>query len=148
MLYDGANLLGVLGIARDGVEIDHRIVGFAGANPLVHRPAQCFAFLGVIGRARIGRQRGADRLDAVHVRALDDLLMRGDQILGRHRIGRGRPRADPDIVDALHHDDPFHAGLAEHVAVEAGQRGNPGAIAQQAVSRNALIDDRQIRRGS
>src|SRR5580692_2229579 len=48
----GADLLRILRIARSGVKIDHRIVSFAVADPIVEGRTNRLAFVAVISRAR------------------------------------------------------------------------------------------------
>ena len=49
-----------------------------------------------------------------------------------------------DVVDALHDDEVLHAGLAEDVAVEAGERAGASDVVQYAVAADAFVDDGEV----
>ena len=51
-----------------------------------------------------------------------------------------------DIVDAFEHHHPFHAGLAQHIAIEAGQRAGSGHVAQNPVAANPHVDHGDVGR--
>ena len=69
-----------LGIADGGVEIEHGVVGVAGADPFVERLTLGFAFGCPVGCALERRERRAVDLDVVGVRPLDQLPVCRDQI--------------------------------------------------------------------
>src|ERR1700722_16757627 len=77
-----ANFLRVARVARRRFEIHHRVERAAGSYPGIQRPADRFAILSGVSGAAIRRQRAADRLDAVRVRLVDDLLVRANQLIG------------------------------------------------------------------
>ena len=70
-------------IARGLVEVDHGVVGLARADPLVERLTFGLAFGRPVRRALERRQRRAVHLQSARLRALDQLLVSGDQILPR-----------------------------------------------------------------
>ena len=67
-------LLRFVRIARGGVEVDHRVVGLAGPDPLIDRLALRLAYLGVIRRAIERCQRGTVDLQPFRVSLIDKLL--------------------------------------------------------------------------
>src|SRR5262245_56115605 len=105
-------------IADHRVEIDHAVVGLAGANPRVHRLPFGFAFGSVVRRTLERGQRRTDDLQAADMCALDYLLMPGDQISS---AWRRRLTGLSDVVDAFEHDDITNARLRQHVAIEPGE---------------------------
>ena len=82
------------------------------------------------------------------VRAFDELLLRADQLIKRNGVlcGCTRTSSLPDIVDAFHQGHPLHAGLCQHIAIEASQSVAAGAIAQETIPGNPLIYDRNLGR--
>ncbi len=76
------------------------------------------------------------------VRAFDELLQRRDQIVGGDRIGG---RTQPDVIDAFENHEPLDARLRQHIAIEAGQRVDARAVAQKAITRDALVQHGDVR---
>ncbi len=79
------------------------------------------------------------------MRALDELAMRGNQVVrARHRC----VAADADVVDALEDDDVLRAWLDQDVAIETRQRADAGTVAQDAVAGDAFVQHghRNLRR--
>ena len=83
---------GLAGSRASGVEVDHAVEGAAGADPLVDRLPLRLLGLAVVAVERLAvervlerRQRGADDPHALGVRAGDQLLVAGDDVLGRGR---------------------------------------------------------------
>ena len=54
------------------------------------------------------------------------------------------PRAD--VVDPFEHDQPLHAGLREHVAIEAREGVRSKAAAEEAIAAETVIEDGHIPR--
>ncbi len=82
------------------------------------------------------------------VGALDELAQAEDDVGGADDVvalGGVRVGGVANVVDALHNDEVLHSGLAEHVAVEAGECAGAGVIVQDAIAANSLIDDAQVR---
>ena len=132
--------LRICGIACDGVVVRDCIERAAGANPSIHGLTSFFTFLAVIGRAFIRCQRVADDFDSVRVRPLDHLFGRGDQLVGCDCSARCiRSRGLADIVDAFHDEEPSHAGLAQHITIEARQSIHTCAVHKNAISRDPFV---------
>jgi hypothetical protein len=92
-------LLRIARIARGLVEIDDAIVGVAGPNPLVECLALRLADVGVVRRAPERRQSPSHNLESAGVRARDQLLVRGDEILGKGMRPRARQECRPRRAD-------------------------------------------------
>ena len=123
----GEQLVGVLGIADDGVKIDDCIKVAVGADPLIDGLAVGFTEWSgmIVAGADIRCDGGAIDPQAVGMGARDDLLISGKDALdeGGMRFGgdfwvNGQAA---EIVDALKDDDPSDAGGCEDVAIEASE---------------------------
>ena len=103
-------MLGLFGsrITGRGVEVEERVVRVAGPDPVVQRLTLGFALRREVVRAVEGRERRAEDLQATRMGAIDDLLVRRDQIV-RAR-GRLLARAT-DVVDAFQEDQMRDARL-------------------------------------
>ena len=88
-----------------------------------------------------GRQRCADDLDPAGVAAHRELLQPGDH-LRRGDFFLRFARTVPQIVGAEHDDRVRHAGLRQHVAVEAAQAAVAPDVVQDAVAAEPLVHHR------
>ncbi len=79
--------LRVVGIAGGGFEVDDRVEGTRGPDPLIDSRPDRFAVLASVARSFVRRQRAADDFDPMRVCAIDDLLKDPDQIVFRDRVG-------------------------------------------------------------
>ena len=136
----------MLRIAHALVEVDHRVERAAVPDPGIHRLAHGLA------RRRPGadqeglvlerRQRAAEDLDAARLRAQRHLLQAGDHLLGGDLL-LGLGPAVAQIVGAQQHDRMRHAGLRQHVAIEATQAAVAADVVQDAVAAEALVHHAQ-----
>jgi hypothetical protein len=66
------------------------------------------------------------------MRAIDDLFHGPDEIVRCHRICGRRvctsARRISDVVDTFEEHQPFHAGHAEHIAIEPCERIDAGTV--------------------
>jgi hypothetical protein len=78
--------------------------------------------------------------------AFDHLLHSTDQIVrGQNWTRRiASPPRQIHIVDAFQDHQPFHAGLAQYVAVKPRQRGNPRSVTKDPITRNAQVQHREV----
>ena len=96
-------------------------------------------------RADVGRERGAEDLDAVGVGAVDELGERHLELLGGDDVvGFVGVVGVADVVDAFEDDEVLHAALVEHVAVEAGERVGAGDVVQDAVAADAFVEHAEV----
>ena len=91
MIVVGSDVLGVLRVPGDGVEVDHAVKGSA-SDEAVDRLALRFFFLAVIAverhtveRILKRRERRADDAQVVVMRSGDQLLVPGNDVVGRGR---------------------------------------------------------------
>src|SRR5579859_7357711 len=101
----GTQPLGIIRIARGGLEIHYGVEGSAGADPSIERLPDRFSFLSCIIGALVRRQGAANRVYPMSMRPLDELLKCANQFVRRYWLGISAS----DIVDAFEHDDPLHA---------------------------------------
>src|SRR6185436_3668192 len=80
------------------------------------------------------------------MRALNDLLVAKDDLLGAHGLSFGV--RIPDVVDALEDDHMRDAGDGQHVAVKTGDETWTRAERQHAVSTDPGVDDAFQRLGA
>jgi hypothetical protein len=134
------------GILSDFVEVDDAVELGGDANPLVDGLAHGFAFGGLVFGSDEGGEGCADDLDAVGVGAFGQLAEAGDDIGGGDDIVRSFGVGGvADVVDALHDDEVFDAGLSDDVAVEAGKCAGAGGVVEDAVATDALVQDAEVR---
>src|SRR4051794_14273310 len=137
-------------IGNDAVEVDDRIEGAAGPDPVIDGEtphlfvSREIALVGPSGeRVLERRQRGANHLDRAYTSALDHLLVAGNNVVrGTNdavRLDRGAGPAD--IVDPEQDHDMRDGWLAQHVALESCKPAHTCAIAQQAIAADALVQD-------
>ena len=89
-----------------------------------------------------GSQGAPNHLDSVRVGALDHLLHSADQIVrgqGRTCCRCASPAREVHVVNAFQDHQPFHAWLAQHIAVETGQRGDSCAVTEDLIAGDAHI---------
>ena len=139
----GAELACIGGVLNDFVEVDNAIEGSGGADEGVEGLAHGFNLVGGVAE---GGEGAADYFDAVIVCAEDHLLHRADEVVGGDerevgRSGSGGASGPVHIVDALEDEEVFDSGLGDDVAVEAGECADACAVAEDAVSGDALVDD-------
>jgi len=130
-------LRGMGRIVRSSVHVDERVASaFIAAEKCVDPFARDFFLRRPIIGALKRRERGAQELHVVAVRIVDQLLDSSDQrFRGRWWLGRSK------IVDGIvGEDDPAHAGLREHIAVEARQGALACAGNQQTVPADSGIE--------
>ncbi len=146
----GEQLVGVLGVADYGVEIDDGVEVAGGANPVVDGLAVGFAQgagVIVVG-ADVGGDRRAVDAQAVGVGAGDQLLIGGEDAsdLGGVVGGRdfGEAGESAEIVDAFEDDDPLHGGGGEDIAIEAGEGVGTEAVGEQVIAADALVGDSDV----
>ena len=148
----GEQLIGMLGIADYGIEIDHRIEVAVGADPLIHGLAVRFAgWPGVIKTgANVRCDGGAIDQQSVGMGARDDLLIGGEDT--PHEGGMVFRRdfrmlgQAAEIVDAFEDNDPSHASRRQHIAIEASEGGWSQAVGQKVVAADTLIGDANVAR--
>ncbi len=159
-------------VAHHGVEIDDAIERVAVPDPSVDGLAHGLLFRGkrVLLRdaavsldafAFVRHDGGANDLDAMRVRARDELLIRPDHVVRR---GSQCRIIDPltidlhadrvQVVHTLHHDEIAHAAEREHVAIESGQRARIGicratidGTVHQRVPTDPRVRDREPKAG-
>src|SRR3989441_11432459 len=135
----------MVGIAQGLVEIDDRVEGVRLAQPLIDLLADRLA-LRIPGAGKEGlvlewRQRAADDPDPARLAAHGELLQPGDHLRGADFFFGLAPTI-PQIVGAQHDDGMGHAGLRQHVAVEAAQAAVAPDIVQDAVAAEPLVHHR------
>ena len=139
-----------LGIACDRVEVDHAVEPAARPDPGVDALAFFLGLRRVVELEPFERhERSAIDEDAVRVRALDDLFVREDDVVGRRRplaFGARNGRVT-NVVDPLENDQPLHVWLRQDVAVEAGKRIRAHAVAEEPISAKRQVEhgDRRVR---
>lgn len=134
-------------VGERAIEVDDRVVGTAGPDPVVDRVPDLLVVRGVVAElvALDGRERGADGAYAMLMRGPDQLEVGVDELLGRDR--RGLPAAEvrlsggADVVDPFQHDHRTDLRLAEDVAIEPVQ----SAIAEARRVRRQLGHGRRER---
>lgn len=132
-------------VGGDFVEVDDAVKLGGGADPLVDGLTHGFAFGGLVFGSDKGGEGCADDLDAVGVGAFGELAEAGDDIRGGDDIvGRFGVGSVADVVDALHDDEVFDAGLGDDVAVEAGERARAGGVVEDAVAADAFVEDGEV----
>lgn len=93
------------------------------------------------------QQRAADDLDAPAVCPADEVTFDLDQLLDGHvRVGLVGGQVDlavADVVETAQQHDRAHAGLVQHIALEAGPGAvaEPGRVVDQEVPADAGVED-------
>ena len=145
----GLDVAGLRRIDHGLVEVDDAVELAAVADELVDGQPDRLLLRRVVAlerRAGEGiaerRQRRADDAHAVGMGTCDQLPVAGEDVVGgRLRIVQGEAGARPaDVVDAHHQDHRVGMRLAQHVALEAGERIDAHAVAQHLGARNALVE--------
>jgi hypothetical protein len=135
-VVSGQEGVGMIWIPDRGLEVDDAIESAAGANPVIHGLADCFAVLRVVAGAMVRCQRTADDCDAMSVRAHDHLIESGDKIGSRGAVGNGVQPAN--IIDAFEDKQIFRSALGNYIAIEARQRDTLGLPAGAAPAHRAI----------
>src|SRR5579883_3588995 len=148
-----ANVVRMRRVLGRFIEIDDTIERPAGADPLVDSFALGFFGFGEVAFehcAGEGRQSRSIDFESLFMRASSELFESGNDIGGVglfawEEIGAGMA----EIVDAFEHDYVFHAGLREHVAIEAGKRADAESdvlvgVAQDAITADSFVDNRDM----
>src|SRR2546421_8833935 len=135
----------MVAIAQGLVEIDDRVEDVGLAQPLIDLLADRLA-LRIPGAGQGGlvlecRQRAADDPDPARLAAHGELLQPGDHLRSGDFFFRLAPTV-PQIVGAEHDDGMGHAGLGQHVAVEAAQAAVAPDIVQDTVAAEPLVHHR------
>ncbi len=95
-----------------------------------------------VAGAGVGGQGGADDLDAVGVGAFGELGEAGDEVVGGDDVvGLFGVKGVADVVDAFEDDEVADGGLGEDVGVEACEGGGAGAVVEDAVAADAVVED-------
>jgi len=123
------------------IEIDDGVEFAAGSDPLIQ-----FLSCGFTYRTRephtLFRHNGsANDFDLVRMCASDNLAVALDQILGSQGVWTGDLAMEVDVVDALQQDDPTHARLTKHIAIEPCQSADSSTVAKNLIAGDALVDD-------
>src|SRR4029077_19065651 len=153
---------GMIRVAHHRVEIDHGIKRAAGPDPFVNRLPRCFLGVREVARKVYAFTRsdgGANHLDPASVGASNQLAVRVDQLLWSANIrwvgkevSAQLCARETDVVDPFEQHNVSYAWQRQGIAVEASQgidtdaadAGNE-AVAQQAVTDDALIDHRYVK---
>ncbi len=128
-----------------GIEVDNGVKMSGSTNPCVHSLP-----VGLVPRVRVivvvalvGRDCRAVDADAMRVGAGDDLLIGRENASHKGRVFGLRSlvlnRQPAEVVDAFEDNQPFHAGLRQHIAVKAGQRVGAESVGKQMIAANTLI---------
>jgi len=146
----GLQTVGMIRIARDLIEVDHRVEVAGSSNPFVHGlPVGLTGRSGVIV-ARTGKrqQRRTDHFDAMRVSASDDLLVGADHppnqglVFGALDIAIVRKHAN--VVDAFENDEIAHPRLRNDVMIKTRQSVRAQSVAQQTVAADSLIENSYV----
>src|ERR1700733_5943551 len=114
-------------VAHYLIEIENGIEVTRSANPLIDGLPISFAGRAgvVIIRAHIGCNRCADHANAACVGANDELLISSQNTMYERSMLHGSQftiaREVTKVIDSLKHNQPMHAILGQHVAIEARQ---------------------------
>ena len=131
---------GVRGVGRYFVEVDDAVELAGGADPFVNGLSYLLAGGRLILCADEGRQGRTDDFDSVSVGAGGELAEADDEVIGGDDVvGVAGVCGVADVVDALHDDDVFDAGLGEDVTVEAGEGRGTGSVVENAVAADASL---------
>jgi hypothetical protein len=134
----GGNFRGIGSVDDGRREVDHAVEGTLTLYSSVERLPHHFALLARVTRVLVWGERGTDHADAALMRALDDLLVRCNQRVGRYRVAWPTgAEAAADVVDALKQDYGLDAGHAQHVSVKPCQCIRTGTIAEQTIASNS-----------
>ena len=98
-VVSGQEGVGMIWIPDRRLKVDDAIESAAGANPVIHGLANCFAVLGVVAGAMVRCQRAADDCYAMSVRTHDHLIKSSDKIGSRGAVGNAVQSAN--IIDAF-----------------------------------------------
>src|SRR6185312_1347744 len=102
----------------------------------------------VVVGAHVGRNGCADYADSMGVGSENHLLIRAFDPVDEPRVGCGGDLAvegqATQIVDALKNDEPFHSGLGQHVAIEAGEGVGTKTVGEQVVAADSLIQNAYV----
>src|SRR5262249_12509948 len=140
---------GIRSVLRRLIKIHDGVESASGADPSVHGLSYFLAFVAVIESPFIRRQCAAGNLNSVRMGTLDHLLHGSDEFLGGDRIWRwgvsSSARSLADVVDALQNHYPLHARHSEHIAIESRQGIYAGAISEEPIPRDTLIENSHLR---
>ena len=141
----GAELAWIGGVLDDFVEVDYAVEGAGGADEGVEGLAHGF---GLVGGVAEGGEGAADDFDAVIVGAEDHLLHCADEVVGGDgrgvgggSSGSGWAAGRVHVVNAFEDEEVLDARLGDDIAVEAGECADAGAVGENLVTGDALIDD-------
>src|SRR5215831_3544139 len=136
-------------VAKYRIEIDHSVIPLAQANPRVDPLA-----LDLVGgrkdrewRSRdneplIGGQCGAIDLEALRMRALDELLMALDNLIDGDLLSGTKSTGPPhaDVVAPQLHDHMGHSRLGQHVPIEPGQSIRAHRVMKNPAAGNSFVE--------
>jgi len=143
----GEELVGVLGIAGDGIEVDDCVEVAGGSDPLVDGLAvnKWIRTGVVVSGADVGCDGSAVDLKAVGMGSRDELLICGDYaldeggVVGRWDFAVAGQAAE--IVDTFEDDEPADTGGGEDIAIETSEGAGAEAVDEEVVATDALVGD-------